>query len=154
MDLRKKPEYYKIDPSWVAIEPVAVLETAQYGQFTAIELCKQFKINSQKDVKQLAEAKEIAYSKGFYEGTMVVGPYKGMPVQEAKPLVRKDLLSAGLAIDYQEPMSLIMSRSGDECIVALQDQWYMDYGSDEWKPKAQKYVSIPLPIYLPSNVRY
>jgi leucyl-tRNA synthetase len=32
-----------------------------------------------------------------------------------------------------------MSRSGDECIVALCDQWYLDYGEAEWKKKTEKY---------------
>jgi leucyl-tRNA synthetase len=26
-----------------------------------------------------------------------------------------------------------MSRSGDECVVALTDQWYITYGESEWK---------------------
>lgn len=65
MDLRRKPEYYKIDPPWVAGEIVSVLSTPTYGGFTGIELCKKVKINSQKDVKQLAEAKGIAYKEGF-----------------------------------------------------------------------------------------
>jgi leucyl-tRNA synthetase len=26
-----------------------------------------------------------------------------------------------------------MSRSGDECVVALTDQWYLTYGEDEWR---------------------
>lgn len=26
-----------------------------------------------------------------------------------------------------------MSRSGDECVVALTDQWYMAYGEDVWQ---------------------
>jgi len=138
--LRKKPEYYKIDPKWVEGEPVAMMETPNYGQFTAIELCKNLKINSPKDTKQLAEAKEIAYREGFYQGKMIVGEFKGMPVQEAKPKMRQLLLDQGLGIDYQEPESLVMSRSQDECVVALVDQWYMDYGQAEWKAKAEKYV--------------
>jgi len=27
----------------------------------------------------------------------------------------------------------VMSRSGDECVVALTDQWYLTYGEDEWR---------------------
>ena len=27
----------------------------------------------------------------------------------------------------------VVSRSGDECVVALCDQWYLDYGNEEWK---------------------
>lgn len=26
-----------------------------------------------------------------------------------------------------------MSRSGDECVVALTDQWYIIYGEEEWR---------------------
>lgn len=31
-----------------------------------------------------------------------------------------------------------MSRSGDECVVALCDQWFLDYGNQEWKNQALK----------------
>lgn len=139
MDLRKKAEYYKIEASWAALDPVAVLSTLNYGELTAPELCKRLKINSQKDTKQLAEAKDIAYKEGFYQGTMVIGSCKGKTVQEAKPVVRQEMIDAGLAFEYQEPESLVMSRSADECVVALVDQWYMDYGQPEWRAKAEKY---------------
>jgi leucyl-tRNA synthetase len=32
------------------------------------------------------------------------------------------------------------SRSGDNCIVALMDQWYLDYGEDSWKKTALDWV--------------
>lgn len=28
-------------------------------------------------------------------------------------------------------------RSGDECVVALCNQWYLDYGEPEWRSKAE-----------------
>jgi len=31
-----------------------------------------------------------------------------------------------------------MSRSGDECVVALTDQWYITYGESEWKKLAEE----------------
>jgi len=31
-----------------------------------------------------------------------------------------------------------MSRSGDECVVALTDQWYLTYGESEWKKLAEE----------------
>lgn len=30
------------------------------------------------------------------------------------------------------------TRSGDECVVALCDQWYLDYGEEQWKSQAFK----------------
>lgn len=138
MDLRKKPEFYKIDPLWVSTDPVAVLSTPAYGDMTAPALVKQFKIQSQKDTKQLAEAKDIAYKEGFNNGTMVVGQFKGDSVQVAKPKVRNALIEAKLAFAYAEPEGLVISRSTDECVVALMDQWYLDYGEAEWKALTEK----------------
>ena len=141
-DLRKKPEFYMIDPSWVKYDPVPVLSTPTYGEMSAPALIKQLKIQSQKDTKQLAEAKELAYKEGFYNGMMLVGDFKGLPVQQAKPRVREQLIASGLAFAYAEPEGLIISRSSDECVIALMDQWYLDYGESSWRAQAEKCVPI------------
>ncbi len=140
-DLRKKAEYYKIDPSWAAFDPVPLISTPTYGDMIAPAVVKQLKIASQKDTKQLAEAKEIAYKEGFYNGIMTFGQYKGDTVQVAKPKVRADMIEAGLAFAYAEPEGLVISRSADECVVALMDQWYLDYGETEWRAQTEKYVA-------------
>lgn len=141
MDLRKKAEYYKIDPQWAAFEPIPVIRTPAYGDMTAETLVKQLKIQSAKDKNQLAEAKELAYKEGFYNGTMLVGSYKGEAVQEAKTKVRDEMIRANLAFAYAEPEGKIISRSADECVVALCDQWYMDYGEESWKAQASKLIA-------------
>ena len=140
MDLRKKAEYYKIDPAWAAFDPIPVLSTPAYGDMSAPALVKKLKIVSQKDVKQLAEAKELAYKEGFYNGTMSVGEFKGEPVQEAKNKVRTSMAKNGVAFAYSEPEGLVISRSADECVVALMDQWYLDYGEPTWRAEAERYV--------------
>lgn len=138
IDLRKKAAYYNIDPAWVALDPVPVLTTPSYGELTAKTLVEKLKINSPKDVKPLAEAKELAYKEGFYQGTMIIGPCKGMKVEEAKPIVREEMIKNGCAFAYSEPENLVMSRSADECVVALCDQWFLDYGEAGWLAKATK----------------
>lgn len=140
MDLRKKPDLYKIKPEWAAVDPIPVLSTPKYGDMAAEVLCTQLKIQSQRDVKQLAEAKDLAYKEGFYSGTMTVGDFKGETVANAKPKVRQQMIEAGLAVAYAEPESEVISRSADVCVVALVDQWYLDYGEDEWKAIAKKCV--------------
>ncbi|KAJ2161605.1 cytosolic leucyl tRNA synthetase [Coemansia sp. RSA 552] len=133
-DLKKKIDYYGIQPEWVeGFEPVPVISTVAYGEMTAPALCEQMKINSQKDRDQLVKAKEAAYKEGFYNGTMSVGEFKGQSVQEAKPKVRELLIASGDGFAYAEPEGLVMSRSADECVVALCDQWYLDYGESAWK---------------------
>lgn len=141
MELRKKAAYYNIEPEWAALDPIAVLDTPTYGSLTAEALVKQLRIQSPKDAVPLAEAKDLAYKEGFYSGKMLVGDFKGQSVQDAKPRVREQMISAGLAFAYAEPEGLIISRSSDECVVALCDQWYLDYGEDSWKAKAVKLLA-------------
>ena len=43
------------------------------------------------------------------------------------------MLQAGQAMPYSEPEKQVMSRSGDVCVVALTDQWYLNYGEEEWR---------------------
>ncbi|KAG0196926.1 cytosolic leucyl tRNA synthetase [Mortierella sp. GBA30] len=139
MDLKKKPDYYKIQPEWIAsFEPVPIIHTPAYGNLVAPTLCAQMKINSQKDKTQLALAKDAAYKDGFYNGTMIIGEFNGKAVQEAKPLIRQMLIDRNEAVPYNEPENLVMSRSGEECVVALMDQWYLDYGETEWRKQAEE----------------
>ena len=119
-----------------------MISTPTYGDMTAPAVVKQLKIQSQKDTKQLAEAKEIAYKEGFYNGTMLIGEFKGESVQDAKPKVREAMIKAGLAFPYAEPEGLVISRSADECVVALMDQWYLDYGEPSWRAQTEGYVHV------------
>ena len=133
-DLQKKPDYYNIKPEWVQdYKPVPIISTPLYGNMAAKTLCEQYKIQSQKDHVQLAKAKDDAYKEGFYHGTMSIGEYKGKSVEEAKPLIREALIKSGEAVAYSEPEGLVMSRSADECVVSLCDQWYMTYGESVWR---------------------
>lgn len=139
MDLRKKAAYYGIEQEWAELEVVSIINTPS-GDMIAKTLCEQLKIASPKDTVQLEKAKETAYSEGFYKGTMNIGEFKGEPVETAKPKVRQALIDQGLAFVYSEPERKVVSRSGDDCIVALMDQWYLDYGEESWKKTALDWV--------------
>jgi leucyl-tRNA synthetase len=141
-DLCKKADYYKIQEHWAKpfMPPVPIIDTPNLGNLAAIKACEQLSIKSQKDKVSLAKAKEIVYKEGFYSGTLLVGEYKGKPVQEAKPLIRKMLIEQGLAFPYCEPENQVISRSGDECVVTLANQWYIDYGEEGWKKQALECV--------------
>ncbi len=54
---------------------------------------------------------------------LIVGDYKGIKVQEAKKKIQKIMVDNNEAVLYQEPEKKVVSRSGDECVVALCDQW-------------------------------
>jgi leucyl-tRNA synthetase len=146
-ELAKKAEYYKIKKEWAELEIPPIIKTPSYGDKTAEFLVKKLKINSPKDAKQLAEAKELAYKEGFYQGIMLVGDFVGEKVEKAKPKVREQLIKSGEAFAYAEPEGIVISRSGDPCTVALLNQWYLDYGEKEWRAQAEGYVANALNAY-------
>jgi leucyl-tRNA synthetase len=74
---------------------------------------------------------------------MLVGIAKGETVEKAKPIVKKHLLEAGLAVPYYEPEGEVVSRSGDQCIVASCYQWFLKYGEDGWKEKVRSHLKGP-----------
>ncbi|CAI8050222.1 Leucine--tRNA ligase, cytoplasmic [Geodia barretti] len=43
------------------------------------------------------------------------------------------MVASGEAVLYQEPERSVTTRSGDQCVVALTNQWYLDYGEPGWK---------------------
>lgn len=139
-DLAKKADYYGIKKEWAELEIIPIISTPSYGNLAAPFLVKKLKIASPKDTKQLEEAKELAYKEGFYQGIMEIGDFKGEKVEVAKPKVRQQLIDAGEGFAYSEPERKVTSRSGDDCCVALMDQWYLDYGEESWKEVALKHV--------------
>lgn len=147
LDLAKKADFYKIKREWVQIDDILpIIETPTYGNLTAKYLVETMKINSPKDAKQLAEAKDLAYKEGYYKGKMVYGDFKGKSVEDAKPLVRQELIDAGDAFNYAEPDGEVVSRSGDICVAGHLDQWFMNYGTPErsgdndWQPAVLEHV--------------
>ncbi|XP_012534882.1 leucine--tRNA ligase, cytoplasmic [Monomorium pharaonis] len=137
VDLKKKQplrEKYGItDEMVLPYNPIPIIEVPELGNLLAVTLYDQLKIQSQNDKIKLMEAKEIAYLKGFYDGILLVGSHKGKKTQEVKKLIQKEMIDCGEAVIYYEPEKTIISRSNDECVVALCNQWYLDYGEENWK---------------------
>lgn len=69
---------------------------------------------------------------------MLVGEFKGKKIQDIKKSLQKVMLDKKEAVIYYEPEKTVISRSGDECVVALCNQWYLDYGEEKWKSQAEK----------------
>lgn len=141
VDLQKKPAFrvkYGIkDEMVLPFKPVPILEIPEFGNLSAVHVYDKLKIQSQNDKEKLTEAKEMVYLKGFYDGVLLVGEFKGSKIQDVKKNLQTKLVKEGGAVIYYEPEKTIMSRSGDECVVALCNQWYLDYGNEEWKVQAE-----------------
>lgn len=137
VDLQKKQpfrEKYSItDEMVMPFEPIPIIEVPGLGNLCAVTAYEQFKIQSQNDREKLTEAKELVYLKGFYDGVMLVGEHKGKKVQDVKKDLKNYLVGRNEADVYYEPEKTIMSRSGDVCVVALCNQWYLNYGEPGWQ---------------------
>lgn len=141
-DLKKKQalraKYGIRDDMVLPFEPVPVIEIPGFGNLSAVTICDELKVQSQNDREKLAEAKEKLYLKGFYDGVMLVDGFKGQKVQDVKKTIQKKMIDIGDAFIYMEPEKQVMSRSSDECVVALCDQWYLDYGEENWKKQTSQ----------------
>ncbi|XP_004686902.1 PREDICTED: leucine--tRNA ligase, cytoplasmic [Condylura cristata] len=141
-DLKKKQalraKYGIRDDMVLPFEPVPVIEIPGLGNLSAVTICNELKVQSQNDREKLAEAKEKLYLKGFYDGVMLVNEFKGQKVQDVKKTVQKKMIDTRDAFIYMEPEKQVMSRSSDECVVALCDQWYLDYGEENWRTQTSQ----------------
>lgn len=123
----------------VAIKPIPIIDAGELGTLAAVTAVEQFKIVNQKERDKLEKAKKLVYKKGFYEGTLIVGPYKGERVELAKERYKRDLLATGQAHKFYELTGKVVTRTLVECTVkVVRGQWFIDYGDPEWKELAHK----------------
>ena len=104
------------------------LGVEDFGEMAAVTACLQLKVKNQHDTKKLIKIKKSVYNKGFYAGVLTVGSQQGKTVEDAKDAVKAELIASGDACTYWEPEEEIRSRSGDKCVIAFIDQWYLKYG--------------------------
>lgn len=137
LDLQKKAafrEKYGIkDEMVLPFEPIPVILVPGLGELSAVTAYNKLKIQSQNDRDKLLEAKELVYLKGFYEGVLLVGLFAGKKIQDVKKDLKATLVEQNEAETYYEPEKTIVSRSGDICVVALCNQWYLTYGEEKWQ---------------------
>eukprot|EP01041_Mallomonas_annulata_P005685 gene5685-11472_t len=81
-ELKDKPLFReKFGLTTEMVEPfevIPIIEIEGYGSTSAVLMCERLDIKTYRDTEKLLKAKEEVYSKGFYEGVMLVGECKGM----------------------------------------------------------------------------
>ena len=148
--LRKK---WGITPEMI-FEPVHIITLEGFSGLAAKDMVEKLNIKSPKDKDKLQKAKEEVYTQGFYKGVIDIGPYKGQLVKDVKDKVKNDLIKTGEADTYYEPEGLVKNRIGEECVVALVDQWYLKYGEEEYKDFCLKHIrSNNFNSYSPSTLK-
>ena len=121
-------------------DPVHIINLEGFSGLAAKDVVEKLKIKSPKEKEKLQKAKEEVYTQGFYKGIIDIGPYKGQPIKDVKDKVKADLIQSGEADTYFEPEGLVKNRIGEECVVALVDQWYLKYGEEQYKEFVLNYV--------------
>jgi len=96
-DIKEKEKIrtdYGIELEMLDRELIDIIEVPELGQRSAEFAINQFKVKSHKDKALLKQAKDLAYKKGFEDGTMIAGEFKGEPVKSAKLKTKKILLDS------------------------------------------------------------
>eukprot|EP00930_Biecheleria_cincta_P032699 TRINITY_DN22676_c0_g1_i1.p1 TRINITY_DN22676_c0_g1~~TRINITY_DN22676_c0_g1_i1.p1 ORF type:complete len:1206 (-),score=292.68 TRINITY_DN22676_c0_g1_i1:49-3597(-) len=156
MDWKKRENWrgqYGVKEEWCQpFDVVEILDIPDSDSNSALApaICQELKIESHKEKDKLAAAKKEVYQKGFYSGVMKVGPYAGKKVAEVKSVIRQELIEQGQAVPYFEPEAKVVARSGDECVVALCDQWYLKYSDEDWTKRVRNHVDNDFQMFSDS----
>lgn len=124
-----------------SISPIGIIRVEGYGEWPAADVVKRMGIKSQLEKDKLNEATKIIYRDEYYSGVMKDNTLlEGVKVSEAKEKAIQ-LLKDRNAWDimYETEPRLIFTRGGNRVIVAvIRDQWFLNYGHPEWKPKIRE----------------
>lgn len=63
---------------------IPIIEIPGYGNVSAQKICLENQITNSGEKNKLSEAKDFVYKKGFYDGIITVGEFKGQKVYEVK----------------------------------------------------------------------
>jgi len=125
------------------IMPKKIIELEDYKGIPAEEACKAYHIESQDQVEKLELATQEVYKKEFHKGKMIVEPFKGLPVKEAKEKT-VELVKSLNALDYiWETTGLVICRCNTRCHVKiLENQWFLKFSDEEWKKKVIQCIEM------------
>eukprot|EP00756_Hemistasia_phaeocysticola_P011620 Hpha_TRINITY_DN15133_c8_g6::TRINITY_DN15133_c8_g6_i1::g.127025::m.127025/K01869/LARS, leuS; leucyl-tRNA synthetase len=160
MELKNSPgkrAHYGVKDEWIdGFDLIPIINCEIDGEIrthSAQYMCEKLGVKSQKDTVLLLEAHDVVYKAGFYKGIMSAGPFKGEKVQTAKDKTQAMMKVSGEAIVYHEPAGNIVGRSGDECVIALIDQWYLKYGEKTWRDAIEGHINAAdgLDTYSPAT---
>ncbi len=129
------------------IQPIFIVDTPGFEGIEAI-LAKH-KATSLQHKEGIQAATEEVYKREFYDGKMNRhnGPLSGLTVKDAKARVLSILESLKRHDKLFEPSRKAFTRAGNPVLVAiLDDQWFLDYSSREWKVQTKELVQ-KMPIF-------
>lgn len=155
---KEQCEKYNLDFDFInSIKPIPIIRSKNYGDLPAIKICEKMGIKSLQDTQKLEEAKKEIYKTGFHTGIMLesTGKYSGMKVEEAKELVKKELISKGEADIFYDLSEEVICRCGERVYIRkVDDQWFIRYSDKTLKENTKEHIKSMniLPEQFKNNV--
>lgn len=151
---KKECEKYGLEHEQIKkIKPIPIIKTDEFGELSAVKICRDLKIESQHD-KKLKEATQIIYKEGFYKGVMTenCGKYFGKDVEKARDEIKEEMIRNNVADVMYELSNDVICRCLTKCVVKIvTDQWFIAYSEKNWKKKTHECLKM-LKLY-PEAVR-
>lgn len=140
---------YNLNPlEIININPISIIKTKGYGNFPAKEIVEKLGIKSLADTK-LEEATKEVYKAGYHSGVMTenCGKYSGKKVEEAKELIKAELLETGRGDVFHDLSEEVICRCGNKVFIKrIDDQWFIRY-SDQALTEQSKEHAKQMNIY-------
>jgi len=133
---------YDLDPEAVAaIEPVAILDIEDYGEYPAGDVVEEYGIENQDD-PALEQATQELYNAEFNHGRLrdMYGPYAGETVKEARDRFREEHRAVGDFDAMYEFSEEVVCRCGGDVEVSEQETWFLRYNDEDWRTKTRRAV--------------
>ncbi|MBU0470881.1 MAG: leucine--tRNA ligase [Nanoarchaeota archaeon] len=125
-----------------SIKLIPIITTKGYGEFPAKEIVEKMKINSLDDPR-LEEATKEIYKAGFHSGIMKdsCGKFSGKRVEEAKEMMKAELLESGKADLFYDLSEEVICRCGKPVVIKrIDDQWFIKYSDPELTERSKEQV--------------
>lgn len=97
-----------------------------------------------KNGKSIDEVSKKIFRLERKSGKITRGKYADETIDDAREMLKKDIVSGGDGFMYYEPEEMVVSRSGDVCIVAKVDQWFINYGDQQLKKIVNNHINDKL----------
>ncbi len=121
---------------------IPIIKSKGYGDFPAKEIVQKMGIKELNDPK-LKDATQEIYKAGFHTGVMVdtCGKFTGKRVDEAKELVKAELLAQGKADLFHDLSEEVICRCGEKVVITrIDDQWFIKYSDQALTEKSKQHI--------------
>ena len=134
---------YSLNPLEIKnIALIPIIKTKGYSNFPAKEIVEKLDIKALADPR-LEEATKEVYKAGHHSGVMAenCGKYAGKKVEEAKELIKAELLESGRGEVFYDLSEEVICRCGNKVIIKrIDDQWFIRYSDQALTERSKEHL--------------